>query len=99
MDAYRKTDNDERTSEAELPPEELLSLAGPGVPRPDEDHGEILRLLIGEGTDAALEVFNKAKDPNIDPALKAKLIGLGSRVGDNVRKAIVTHVRHFGGQG
>lgn len=69
------------------------------VPRLDEDHGEILRLLIGEGTEATLEMFHEAKDPGIDPNLKLKLITLGSRVGDNVRKAIATHARHFGGQG
>ena len=69
------------------------------VPRLDEDHGEILRLLIGEGTEATLEMFHEAKDPGIDPNLKLKLITLGSRLGDNVRKAIATHARHFGGQG
>jgi len=60
-----------------------------GVPRLDEDHGEILRLLIG----------HEAKDPGIDPILKLKLITLGSRLGDNVREAIATHAHHFGGQG
>lgn len=69
------------------------------VPRLDEDHGEILRLLIGEGTEATLEMFHEAKAPDIDPILKLKLITLGSRLGDNVRKAIATHARHFGGQG
>lgn len=70
-----------------------------GVPRLDEDHGEILRLLIGEGTEATLEMFHEAKAPDIDPILKLKLITLGSRPGDNVRKAIATHARHFGGEG
>ena len=70
-----------------------------GVPRLDEDHGEILRLLIGEGTEATLEMFHEAKAPDVDPMLKLKLITLGSRLGDNVRKAIATHARHFGGEG
>jgi hypothetical protein len=70
-----------------------------GVPRLDEDHGEILRLLIGEGTEATLELFHEAKAPDTDPILKLKLITLGSRLGDNVRKAIATYARHFGGQG
>jgi hypothetical protein len=65
------------------------------APRLDEDHGEILRLLIGEGTEATLEMFHEAKAPDIDPNLKLKLITLGSRLGDNVRKAIATHARHF----
>jgi hypothetical protein len=69
------------------------------VPRLDEDHGEILRLLIGEGTEATLEMFHEAKAPDIEPLLKLKLITLGSRLGDNVRKAIATYARHFGGQG
>jgi hypothetical protein len=69
------------------------------VPRLDEDHGEILRLLIGEGTEATLEMFHEAKAPDIDQILKLKLITLGSRLGDNVRKAIATHARHFGGEG
>jgi hypothetical protein len=69
------------------------------APRLDEDHGEILRLLIGEGTEATLEMFHEAKAPDIDPNLKLKLITLGSRLGDNVRKAIATHARHFGGEG
>ena len=69
------------------------------VPRLDEDHGEILRLLIGEGTEATLEMFHEAKAPDVDPMLKLKLITLGSRLGDNVRKAIATHARHFGGEG
>ena len=69
------------------------------APRLDEDHGEILRLLIGEGTEATLEMFHEAKAPDIDPILKLKLITLGSRLGDNVRKAIATHARHFGGEG
>jgi hypothetical protein len=69
------------------------------APRLDEDHGEILRLLIGEGTEATLEMFHEAKAPDIDPILKLKLITLGSRLGDNVRKAIATHARHFAGEG
>lgn len=56
------------------------------VPRLDEDHGEILRLLIGEGTEATLDMFHEAKAPDIDPILKLKLITLGSRLGDNVRR-------------
>lgn len=99
MNVYKKVDDDERDREGEMPPEEAAASTAPEVPRLDEDHGEILRLLIGEGTDAALEMFSEAKDPHIDSALKAKLIGLGSRVGDNVRKAIATHTRYFGGQG
>lgn len=98
MNAYKKVDDDNDPEDDILPEEPEVS-AAPEVPRLDEDHGEILRLLIGEGTDAALEMFNEAKDPNIDSALKAKLIGLGSRIGDNVRKAIATHTRYFGGQG
>lgn len=98
MNAYKQVDDDAESGGG-IPPEEPTTTTGSNLPRLDEDHGEILRLLIGEGTDAALEMFNEAKDPNIDSALKAKLIGLGSRIGDNVRKAIATHTRYFGGQG
>lgn len=79
---------------AEEPSRPLLS----GVPLTDCDHGELLRVIIGEGAEAAMETFFEAKDPNIDPMLKLKLIGLASNVGDNVRKAIATHAAHFGGK-
>ena len=98
MNAYKKVDDD-ADPEGDIPPGGPAATTGSELPRLDEDHGEILRLLIGEGTDAALEMFSEAKDPHIDSALKAKLIGLGSRVGDNVRKAIATYARYFGGQG
>lgn len=70
-----------------------------GKPLHDCDHGELLRLIIGEGAEAAMDTFIEAKDPDIDPALKLKLIGLASQVGDNFRKAIATQGTHFGGQG
>lgn len=89
-------DNDE--NEHDDADEDPGSAGEDGVPRLDEDHGEILRLLIGEGTEATLEMFHEAKAPDIDPILKLKLITLGSRLGDNVRKAIATYARHFGGQ-
>lgn len=79
--------------------DDVVADAEDALPRLDEDHGEILRLLIGEGTEATLEMFNEAKCPDTDPLLKMKYITLGSRLGDNVRKAIATHARFFGGQG
>ena len=91
--------DDDYDGEAEADVDAGSTAADDGVPRLDEDHGEILRLLIGEGTDAALEMFHEAKVPDTDPILKMKLITLGSRLGDNVRKAIATHARYFGGQG
>lgn len=69
-----------------------------GIPLDEAGHGDILQLLIGEGANAALETFFEAKDPNIDPLLKLKLIGLASNIGDNVRKAIATHATHFGAE-
>lgn len=60
------------------------------------DHSEVLQALIAEGAEAAMETFFQAKDPDIDPALKLKLINLASQVGDNVRKAIGTYAAHFG---
>ena len=68
------------------------------VPLLECDHGELLRVIIAEGAEAAMETFFEAKDPNMDSALKLKLIGLASSVADNVRKAIATHATHFGGQ-
>ena len=56
-------------------------------------------MIIGEGVEATMETFFEAKDPNIDPMLKLKLIGLASSVGDNVRKAIATYATHCRSQG
>lgn len=69
------------------------------LPIEECDHADVLQALIVEGAEAAMETFFEAKDPDIDPALKLKLINLASHVGDNVRKAIATHVTHFGRQG
>lgn len=91
-----RDDDHERDAEADV--DAGSTTADDSVPRLDEDHGEILRLLIGEGTDATLEMFHEAKAPDVDPMLKLKLVTLGSRLGDNVRKAIATHARYFGGQ-
>lgn len=66
------------------------------VPIEECDHSDVLQALISEGAEAALETFFQAKDPDIDPALKLKLINLASHVGDNVRKAIGTYAAHFG---
>jgi hypothetical protein len=70
-----------------------------GVPLRDADHEGILRMIISEGTEAAMETFFEAKDPNIDPLLKLKLRGMASNLGDNVRKAVATFHTHFGGKG
>jgi hypothetical protein len=69
------------------------------LPIDECDHSDLLQALIVEGAEAAMETFFEAKDPDIDPALKLKLINLASHVGDNVRKAIATHAAHFGRQG
>lgn len=68
------------------------------LPIDECDHSDLLQALIVEGAEAAMETFFEAKDPDIDPALKLKLINLASHVGDNVRKAIATHAAHFGRQ-
>jgi hypothetical protein len=65
------------------------------LPIDECDHSDLLQALIVEGAEAAMETFFEAKDPDIDPALKLKLINLASHVGDNVRKAIATHAAHF----
>jgi hypothetical protein len=67
------------------------------LPIDECDHSDLLQALIVEGAEAAMETFFEAKDPDIDPALKLKLINLASHVGDNVRKAIGTYAAHFGG--
>ena len=85
MNAYRN-DDDEPEPDTECCPDESPGALLAGVPLRDCDHGELLRIIIGEGAEAAMETFFEAKDPNIDPALKLKLIGLASSVGDNVRK-------------
>jgi hypothetical protein len=66
------------------------------LPIDECDHADLLQALIIEGAEAAMETFFEAKNPDIDPALKLKLINLASHVGDNVRKAIATHAAHFG---
>lgn len=68
------------------------------LPIEECDHSDLLQALIVEGAEAAMETFFEAKVPDIDPALKLKLINLASHVGDNVRKAIATHATHFGRQ-
>ena len=99
MNAYRNRRDGEVDADDDSCPSEQSGPLLNGHPLADEDHGEILRLIIGEGAEAAMDMFHEAKDPDIDPALKLKLIGLGSSVGDNVRKAIATHATHFGGEG
>jgi hypothetical protein len=96
MNAFEPMNEDEEEGEGGDTP-----LTGPFAPETcgDRNDDEILRLLIGEGTEAAMDMYFEAKDPNIDPALKLKLIGLASRVGDNVRKAIATHTTCFGARG
>lgn len=98
MNAHRNNDDDELELDAKRCPDASPGALLAAVPLRDSDHGELLRIIIGEGATAAMETFFEAKDPNIDPALKLKLIGLASSVGDNVRKAIATHATHFGGQ-
>lgn len=99
MDAFERMDDDEDEEGSDA---STVNGPGPANSWPDtsgdSNDYEILRLLIGEGTEAAMEMYFEAKDPNIDPALKLKLIGLASRVGDNVRKAIATHAC-FGARG
>lgn len=98
MNAYSNSDDYEPEPEADSRSDERPYPRLSGVPLHECDHGELLRVIIGEGAEAAMDTFFEAKDPNIDPALKLKLIGLASSVGDNVRKAIATHATHFGGQ-
>lgn len=85
---------DEDEIENELRPRVRLA----DLPIDECDHSDLLQALIVEGAEAAMETFFEAKDPDIDPALKLKLINLASHVGDNVRKAIATHAAHFGRQ-
>lgn len=97
MNVFERMDEGGADGGNDRPPDEPPGTSS-SVPRLDEDFGAILRLLIGEGTDATLEMFHEAKAPDIDPILKVKLVTIGSRLGDNVRKAIATHARYFGGQ-
>src|SRR5690242_14216659 len=83
--------------EAEAEGERLAGVRLGDLPIGECDHSEVLQALIAEGAGAAMETFFQAKDPDIDPALKLKLINLASHVGDNVRKAIATYAAHFGG--
>ncbi len=64
----------------------------PGGTEPGQ--GDAVRFTAPSGH--AIELFYEAKDPNIDPALKLKLIGLASKVGDNARKGIATCAACFG---
>lgn len=95
MDAYPDNDDHKAEPDLERRPDEPSGARLSGVPLRDCDHCELLRVIIGEGAEAAMETFFEAKDPNIDPLLKLKLMGLASSLGDNVRKAIATHATHF----
>lgn len=98
MDAYEDDDHDEPAPDADRLAEESAGTLLNGLPLDECDHREILCSMISQGAEAALETFFEAKSPDIDPALKLKLIGLASRLGDNVRKAIATHATHFRGE-
>ena len=95
MDAFGGLPEDDRDEEDEtsaLDPRDRAAVDS-------DDHEEVLRLLTAENVEAAMDLFFEAKDPNIDPALKLKLIGLASKVGDNARKGIATCVACFGKRG
>lgn len=98
MSAYKNSNGDEPADDRDKGSRESSSVTLNGVSLRDSEFGEILRVLIAEGVEAAMDAFFEAKDPNIDPLLKLKLRNLGSSLGDNARKAIATHATHFGGQ-
>ena len=92
MDAFgglREDDRDDEDETSALDPPDRAAIDS-------DDHEGLLRLLTAENAEAAIELFYEAKDPNIDPALKLKLIGLASKVGDNARKGIATCAAYFG---
>jgi hypothetical protein len=82
-----RDDDEEETSEADTRERTAVD---------NDDHEDVLRLITAENVEAAMDLFFEAKDPNIDPALKLKLIGLASKVGDNARKGIATCAACFG---
>lgn len=98
MDGNFEADGGEPIEEDEIEHERPSRARLADLPIDECDHSDLLQALIVEGAEAAMETFFEAKDPDIDPALKLKLIGLASHVGDNVRKAIATHAAHFGRQ-
>jgi hypothetical protein len=97
VSAYENSNEDAEDYDAQSFPGNGATLDG--KPLEDADHGEILRMIISEGTEAAMETFFEAKDPDMDPLLKLKMRGMASNLGDNVRKAIATCATHFGGKG
>lgn len=98
MDGNFRSNGGEPVEEDEIEDERRRRSRLADLPIDECDHSDLLQALIVEGAEAAMETFFEAKDPDIDPALKLKLINLASHVGDNVRKAIATHATHFGRQ-
>ena len=96
MDGNFGSNGGEPIEEDEIENERRPRVRLADLPIDECDHSDLLQALIVEGAEAAMETFFEAKDPDIDPALKLKLINLASHVGDNVRKAIATHAAHFG---
>lgn len=99
MDGSFGSNDGEPIEEDEIENERRPRFRLADLPIDECDHSDLLQALIVEGAEAAMETFFEAKDPDIDPALKLKLINLASHVGDNVRKAIATHATHFGREG
>ena len=95
MDGKFGSNGGEPIEEDEIENERRPRVRLADLPIDECDHSDLLQALIVEGAEAAMETFFEAKDPDIDPALKLKLINLASHVGDNVRKAIATHAAHF----
>lgn len=98
MDGNFEAGGGEPIEEDEIEDEKRPRVRLADLPIEECDHADLLQALIVEGAEAAMETFFEAKDPDIDPALKLKLINLASHIGDNVRKAIATHATHFGRQ-
>lgn len=99
MDGSFGSNDGEPIEEDEIENERRPRFRLADLPIDECHHSDLLQALIVEGAEAAMETFFEAKDPDIDPALKLKLINLASHVGDNVRKAIATHATHFGREG
>lgn len=99
MDGYFEAGASDSDDDEDNEGDGRLRMRIANLPIDECEHSDLLQALIVEGAEAAMETFFEAKDPDIDPALKLKLINLASHVGDNVRKAIATHVTHFGRQG
>ncbi|MEO8409667.1 MAG: hypothetical protein ABI478_03785 [Propionivibrio sp.] len=97
MDVH-SSDNGKAGSEAADDVENArLEPGDPQLPRdppiPGQDHAGMLEGLIAEGHGAAMELFEEARKDEHSLEQGCALVGLATRVSDNVRKAIATHDR------